>query len=90
MTVPKRISESSDLIATSEIAELLNVHRSTVWTWVKSGMLTSTKVGTFHGVEPDEFERFLSVYQVPKGQRKKIDKFLAAKRKRGEGGNAGD
>ena len=74
MTVPKSISESSDLLSTADIAESLGVHRSTVWGWIKSGMLPSEKQGpsgTFHGVKPSALKRFLSMYQIePKKQKR--------------------
>jgi excisionase family DNA binding protein len=64
VTVPKTISESSDLLSTSDVAEELGVHRSTVWGWIKNGMLPSEKHGSFHGVSPKALQKFRDIYQI--------------------------
>lgn len=76
MTVPKTISEDTKLLSTADVAKQLEVHRSTVWLWIKRGMLKSERHGAFHGVKPSELRRFLSFYEPPppKKRRKKRKK----------------
>jgi len=62
MSLPKSIAES-DLMSTSDVARAMKVHRSTVWGWLKSGMLKGTRKGSFWCVRPKELERFRKVYQ---------------------------
>lgn len=85
MTVPKSISEGP-LMSTSDVAKRLNVHRSTVWLWIRRGMLKSEKRGTFHGVRKSALDRFLSFYELePKKKRRsktKVDRAKVPPKKR--------
>ena len=63
MVLPKSISED-ELLSTADVAKSLDVHRSTVWLWIKNGMLKSKRHGQFHGIKPSELERFRSTYVV--------------------------
>jgi len=63
MTIPKSISDG-ELLSTSDVADKLGVHRSTVWLWIKRGMLSSERHGTFHGVQPKALARFRSLYRI--------------------------
>jgi excisionase family DNA binding protein len=75
MVLPKSISEDDTLLSTADVAQQLDVHRSTVWVWIKNGMLKSVRHGTFHGIRPSELARFRSQYNVvPKNKRKKRKK----------------
>lgn len=74
MTVPKSIADDG-LLSTADVAKQLDVHRSTVWLWIKRGMLPSEKRGSFHGVKPAALKRFLSMYDISAAKK-------AAKRKR--------
>jgi len=65
LTVPKTISEDDRLLSTSDVAEQLGVHRTTVWLWIKRGMLKSEKHGSFHGVRPHEVKKLLDIYGPP-------------------------
>ena len=71
LTVPKTISEDTELLSTADVAKQQNVHRSTVWLWIKRGMLKSTRHGAFHGVKPSELKRFLSIYEPPPPSKKR-------------------
>jgi len=78
MTVPKAIA-ADGLLSTAEVADQLGVHRSTVWLWIKRGMLNSVKRGAFHGVKPAALARFRQMYDVdalkkPKRRRKRRKK----------------
>jgi excisionase family DNA binding protein len=63
MTVPKTIAYAG-LLSTSQVAKQVGVHRSTVWNWIKSGMLPSELHGSFHGVRPMALKRLLSRYDI--------------------------
>lgn len=65
MTLSKKF-QASGLLSTGAVAKQLNVHRSTVWLWIKSGLLKSTKVGEFIGVKPKDLVKFQAVYHVNK------------------------
>ncbi len=75
MTVPKALADKG-LLSTAEVAKKLSVHRSTVWNWIKTGLLPSVTVAAgdgrpFHGIEPKALARFQKVYVVtPKKRRK--------------------
>lgn len=48
-------------MTSSEIASRLGVHRTTVWHWIKSGMLRSVKVTPrFSGVTEEDLKAFQS------------------------------
>ena len=70
MVLPKSISEDDTLLSTADIAQQLDVHRSTVWIWIKHGMLKSVRHGSFHGIRPSALALFQSQYTVaPKRKR---------------------
>ena len=52
MTLSKKF-KASGLLSTGDVARELDVHRSTVWLWIKSGLLkkSKSKVGGFIGVK---------------------------------------
>jgi excisionase family DNA binding protein len=72
MTLSKKF-QLSGLLSTGDVARKLQVHRSTVWLWIKSGMLKSSKVGGLIGVKQTDLVKFQSVYHVngDKGEAKK-------------------
>jgi excisionase family DNA binding protein len=86
MTVPKSISDDG-LLSTSQVAEKLGVHRSTVWLYIHRGALASEKHGSFHGVRPAALLKFQNFYKLDDREqptRKKRKKNLEKKRgKRG-------
>lgn len=89
MVVPKSLKVSG-LMSTSEVATALGAHRSTVHGWIKSGMLTSTRHGVFHGVSAEDLAAFRRTYgagSFPKPKRKRASpmsrKRRAKKAKRG-------
>jgi excisionase family DNA binding protein len=62
MTAPGAIKERG-LLSTGQVAEKLNVHRSTVWQWINTGALPAKRVGQrYMGVDPDDLERFEKIY----------------------------
>lgn len=61
MSVPKAFAERG-LLSTADVAERLGVHRSTVWWWIDTGVLTSERVGVFHGVSPDVLQAFIKAW----------------------------
>lgn len=63
MTLSKKF-QASGLLSTGDVARELDVHRSTVWLWIKSGVLKSSKVGDFIGVKKSDLAKFQSVYHV--------------------------
>ena len=63
MTLSKKF-QASGLLSTGGVARELNVHRSTVWLWIKSGLLRSSKVGEFIGVKRVDLVKFQSMYHV--------------------------
>jgi len=64
MSVPKALTDAN-LLSTGQIAKRLSVHRSTVWHWVNTGLLPSTKVGSHYGVKPADVRRLLKKYNLP-------------------------
>lgn len=69
MTLSKKF-KASGLLSTGDVARELDVHRSTVWLWIKSGLLKSKKDGAFIGVKPAELAKFKAIYHV-NGKEKK-------------------
>ena len=63
MTLSKKF-QASGLLSTGGVARELRVHRSTVWLWIKSGLLRSSKVGEFIGVKRVDLVKFQSMYHV--------------------------
>lgn len=63
MTLSKKF-QASGLLSTGDVARELHVHRSTVWLWIKSKLLKSTRVGEFIGVKRSDLDKFRAVYQV--------------------------
>lgn len=60
MTTPTSFKRRG-LLSSSDIAKRLGVHRTTVWHWIKSGMLRSVKVTPrFSGVTEDDLKLFQS------------------------------
>lgn len=35
------------------------MHRSTVWLWIRDGVLPSERVGVYYGVDPAELAKFI-------------------------------
>jgi excisionase family DNA binding protein len=69
MTLSKKF-QASGLLSTGEVAKEMGVHRSTVWLWIKSEMLKSSKVGDFIGVKRADLVKFQAGYHV-NGEKKK-------------------
>jgi excisionase family DNA binding protein len=42
-----------------EAAELLSVHRTTIWRWIESGRLQSIKLGGCRRIRPEAIEALL-------------------------------
>lgn len=68
MTLSKKF-QASGLLSTGDVARELHVHRSTVWLWIKSKLLKSTRMGEFIGVKRSDLDKFRAVYRV--GSKKK-------------------
>lgn len=66
MTAPKTIA-ADGLLSPTEVAKLLDAHRSTVWLWIRNGMLKSEAHGHFHGVAPESLKLFLQSYRPSNG-----------------------
>lgn len=63
MTLSKKF-QASGLLSTADVARELHVHRSTVWLWIKSKLLKSSRVGEFIGVKRSDLDKFRAVYHV--------------------------
>jgi excisionase family DNA binding protein len=62
MTAPGAIKERG-LLSTGQVAEKLNVHRSTVWQWISTGALPAKRVGIrYMGVDPADLAAFEKKY----------------------------
>lgn len=62
MTAPGAIKERG-LLSTGQVAEKLNVHRSTVWQWISTGALPAKRVGVrYMGVDPEDLAAFEKKY----------------------------
>jgi excisionase family DNA binding protein len=60
VTTPSTFKKQG-LLSTGDIAERLGVHRTTVWHWMRSGMLKSTRVTPrFRGVSEADLKAFQS------------------------------
>lgn len=60
MTTPSTFKKQG-LLSTGDIAERLGVHRTTVWHWMTSGLLKSTRVTPrFRGVTEADLKAFQS------------------------------
>jgi len=76
VTVPKSLGEGG-LLSTSEVGEKLGVHRSTVWNWIKTGLLPSKEVSQadgarpFHGVDPKVLAKFCALHGYEDASQKK-------------------
>jgi len=63
MTLSKKF-QASGLLSTGAVAKELGVHRSTVWLWIKSGLLKSSKVANFIGIKRSDLVKFQATYHV--------------------------
>lgn len=63
MTLSKKF-QASGLLSTADVARELNVHRSTVWLWIKSDLLKSSRVGEFIGIKRSDLVKFQAMYHV--------------------------
>lgn len=63
MAVPKEMADRG-LVSTGQVAKALGVHRSTVWYWIRSGLLPHEKVGEHYGVRPKDVIKHVKVYKV--------------------------
>lgn len=62
MTVPKTLVDKK-LLSTGEVARLMNVHRGTVWNWIKKGMLKRERVtDRYSGVSKKSLSDFKRTY----------------------------
>lgn len=48
------------MLKPTEVAERLNVARSTVHRWIKKGEIKAIKVGSVYRIPAEELERYLS------------------------------
>jgi len=71
MVLPKAIEEDDTVLSTADVAKRLDVHRSTVWIWIKNGMIKSEQRGVFHVIKPAALKDFLSRYSVPPRRKRK-------------------
>lgn len=63
MTVPKTLVDQK-LLSTGEVAKLMNVHRGTVWNWIKKGMLKRERVtDRYSGVSKKSLSDFKRTYR---------------------------
>lgn len=63
MTVPKTLVDQK-LLSTGEVAKLMNVHRGTVWNWIKKGMLKREQVTSrYSGVSKKSLSDFKRTYR---------------------------
>jgi excisionase family DNA binding protein len=64
MTIPLTMAQRG-LLSTSQVADELGVHRSTIWALVRSGALRSKKLGrkrNFYAVSRDDMVRFAKLW----------------------------
>lgn len=73
VTVSRQIADDG-LLSTAEVAKRLKMHRSTIWLYIKRGMLKSTRRGVFHGVTETDLRAFLGSYPVDQIQSPKRKK----------------
>jgi excisionase family DNA binding protein len=87
VTTPSAFKKQA-LLSTGDIAERLGVHRTTVWHWLKNGMLKSTRVTPrFRGVSEADLKAFqanfipdapaVSAKKKPPSKKKKVAKKAA-------------
>jgi excisionase family DNA binding protein len=63
VTVPKKFVDQK-LLSTGEVAKLMNVHRGTVWNWIRVGLLKAEKVtDRYSGVSRKAFAEFKKAYR---------------------------
>ena len=67
MVLPNSFVEAK-FLSTGQVATELGVHRSTVWSWIKSGLLKHTVVGSHYGIRPKDVTRLLQVYTAPRAK----------------------
>jgi excisionase family DNA binding protein len=64
MTIPLAVGQRG-LLSTSQVANELGVHRSTVWAWVRTGALPAQKLGpkeNFFAVRRADMVRFAKLW----------------------------
>lgn len=69
MTLSKSF-QGSGLIATTDVARQMGVHRSTVWHWIRTGALKAERSGGFLGIKPGELDKFRSIYRTESANEK--------------------
>jgi len=57
MTELKIIVSADDLLAVSDAARLLNIHRTTLYRWVNKGYITSVRIGNSTLISKNEINR---------------------------------
>lgn len=62
MVAPKSIQENESLVSPTEAAKILGVHRSTIHNWLRDGLITGERHGSFHAIARQEIERFSRDY----------------------------
>jgi hypothetical protein len=70
LTLSKKF-QASGLLSTGDVARELNVHRSTVWLWIKQGSLKKSTSDGQTGVHPRDLAKFRAVYHVNGEKEKK-------------------
>lgn len=64
---PKRRKAVSDMMTVLEVAEALNVHRSTVYSLIRSGDMPFLKVGSTYRIPRGDFGAWVAEQDMVKG-----------------------
>lgn len=70
MTLSKKF-QASGLLSTGDVAREMHVHRSTVWLWIKDGVLKKSTHDGQVGVKPSDLAKFRAIYRVNGEKEKK-------------------
>lgn len=49
-----------DLLTTTEAAEVLKIHRVTLWKWLKTGKIRGAKIGRVWRIKREDLESFVN------------------------------
>lgn len=67
---------SNNFLSTSQVAELLNVSRITIFRWIKEGTLKAHKVGRNYVVSQEEFRKHVGKQPLSEDEKNNIEKLV--------------
>jgi len=61
------MSKNDKLLTTKEVAETLSLNNITIYSYIKSGILSAVKFGRNYRIEKTELSKFIKNHKMKKG-----------------------